>query len=341
MPSESPAHDVEEEVGGDQQAARREPARGSPAEPPRHDVGEHDREEPARPREHEPQQRRHVVAGEREQEGEGDRQRLPRRPARHVERAVGELAAPDEPRRRVVRGLVEHQQRERCQRQTKRATARGPPPAFEDAADADPPDLHDARGHLLQRLLGMVEPPHRERLTRADEAAGQRVGEHLVAEGRLQQQRHAPDDRGAGARDLGGEQARAARRQLALEDRPAGAVLVDEAQKGRHRREHLMARVELGVRRLRPSPRAARRRPGPCRPRRGPPWTRSRRRASAWRCRPGRRSRPSRPRGSRVRRRPRRRRRASAARAPREGPAVCPPGGAACASRGRAYATAP
>ena len=58
--------------------------------------GEHEREQPRRPHEHEPQLRG-GVAGQRQRRGDHDRQRLPRGPARRVELESGQLATPDQP----------------------------------------------------------------------------------------------------------------------------------------------------------------------------------------------------------------------------------------------------
>ena len=77
-------------------------AGGAAAEPRAEPVGHRDRQQPAGARDEQPQLGRGVVAEQRERRREEDRQRLPRRPARSCEVEVRDLAAPDDPRPRVV-----------------------------------------------------------------------------------------------------------------------------------------------------------------------------------------------------------------------------------------------
>jgi len=76
--------------------------------------GEHERQRPRCAHEDEPQLRCGIT-GERQRRRDHHGQRLPRRPARRIEAEMGQLASPDEPRPRIVDGLVGDQQRRRSE----------------------------------------------------------------------------------------------------------------------------------------------------------------------------------------------------------------------------------
>jgi len=103
-----PHRDLVEQQGEDErrEGGRGESRRTRPAgrQPMGELGGEHDRQQPRRAHEHEPQIRSGLT-GERQRRADEDRQRLPRRAARGVEAEVGQLAAPHEPGPRVVDGL--------------------------------------------------------------------------------------------------------------------------------------------------------------------------------------------------------------------------------------------
>ena len=114
-------HRVAEEVGRQEQPDRRDQARGhagaAAADQPARQPEAHDqREQAARAGDDQPQVGR-GVAEEREDGGEQDRQRLPRRAGVGVQLELDDVAAPLDPRPRVVARRRGVEQRQRGQRQ--------------------------------------------------------------------------------------------------------------------------------------------------------------------------------------------------------------------------------
>ena len=111
------AREVADELVGEQQRDRGDHARPQPGQPRAEPERHREREHAAGAGDDQPQRRRPVVAEQRERRREQHRQRLPRRALERDEVDVQDLAAPDDPRPRVVGRRRHRQQRQGADRQ--------------------------------------------------------------------------------------------------------------------------------------------------------------------------------------------------------------------------------